>query len=328
MTIGKNGNGWRIRYMENGKQKSIQLDHEPSKREARQLIADRQRAQETYCDNPHAFSVLAMQYIESKKNILSPNTRRGYMTCYKRLSEDFARLSINDIDQLTIQMEINRLAATLSPKTCTNTHGFISAVMEMYRPSFQYKIQLPQAVKTDFYCPTEEDVKSILDYAKDTRYYVAFCLGTMGMRRGEICALEYPADLNGNIVTINKAIYTDENFKRGIKQPKTTDSTRQVYIPDELVERIHQDRAFYAGEESSLIHALTRYQRKLGIKHFRFHDLRVYFGTYAHIYGLPDKAIQDTAGWKTDYTMKKIYRKSQQQINIDSQKEYWKKLKI
>lgn len=327
MTIDKHGKNWRIRFYLNGKQKSISCDHEPTKKEAKALVQELMNEAQTQSESADTFENLAKEYIESKRAVLSPNTVRGYMSDLKRISENFKKLKINDIDQLSVQREVSQIAASYSPKTTKNANGLISAVLKMYRPKLSLTVKLPQAEKKDFYCPTDEEVKKILEMAKPTRYYVAFCLGVMGMRRGEIAAATL-GDLNGNILTVKSATYTDDKNNHGIKTTKTTDSTRNIFLPDELVKRINEQGYIYDGAESRLWASLSDMQAILGIKHFRFHDLRAYFATYAHLMGIPDRVIQDTAGWKTDYTMKKIYRRTQEQTNQEKQKEYWSNLGI
>ena len=41
--------------------------------------------------------------------------------------------------------------------------------------------------------------------------------------------------------------------------------------------------------------------------HFRFHDFRHYYVSYAHMMGIPDKYIQAQGGWSTDHVMKRVY---------------------
>ena len=41
---------------------------------------------------------------------------------------------------------------------------------------------------------------------------------------------------------------------------------------------------------------------------FRFHDLRHYYVSIAHALGIPDAYVMEMGGWKTDYTMKRVYR--------------------
>ena len=59
----------------------------------------------------------------------------------------------------------------------------------------------------------------------------------------------------------------------------------------------------------------------LGIQHFRFHTCRAYYVSMCHAIGIPDQYIMANTGHKTDYTLKKIYRRTKS----DTQKEMDKK---
>ena len=79
----------------------------------RELVAD----SATYADKDMTFQKAAEGYIGLKNNVLSPSTIVGYYKMLRQLSESFRETLINDIDRITIQAEINRLAASLSPKS-------------------------------------------------------------------------------------------------------------------------------------------------------------------------------------------------------------------
>ena len=141
----------------------------------------------------------------------------------------------------------------------------------------------------------------------DVRYHIPFQLALMGLRRSEICALEL-SDISNNILTINKAKVKDNNGKYVIKTTKTKESTRKIYIPDFLVKEIFQKGEIYSGYPNSILVALNRYQDQLGIPRFRLHDCRHFFASYAHSQGVSDADILASGGWKTDHTMKRVYR--------------------
>ncbi len=50
----------------------------------------------------------------------------------------------------------------------------------------------------------------ILEHAKDTEYEIPILLACYGLCRSEICALTLE-DINGDIVSISKAMVPDEN---------------------------------------------------------------------------------------------------------------------
>ena len=41
---------------------------------------------------------------------------------------------------------------------------------------------------------------------------------------------------------------------------------------------------------------------------YRFHDLRHYYASINHALGIPDQYIMEMGGWKTDRTLKAVYR--------------------
>lgn len=326
MTIEKRSSGhYRITKMVNGKRYRATVDHKPSKAEAEQVIRELISGSETFCASDITFEQAFGSYMQTKSNVLSPSTRRGYYIVLKRLPEGFRTASVNNIDHIMVQREINRQTALLSPKSVRNTYGVITAVLRMFRPQMELHVQLPQAEKPDLYLPESEEVKKVLEEVKNTKYYVPFVLGVCGMRRSEICAAT-PADLDGNILTISKAVVPDENNNAVEKGTKTTESTRSIYVPDEIVRRIHETGTVYNGDATSLWKKLARTLDKLGIQHFRFHDLRAFYVSYAHMQGIPDQVIMEAGGWKTDYTMKKIYRRTMQEEYRKEQEKFWGKI--
>ena len=137
--------------------------------------------------------------------------------------------------------------------------------------------QIRKDVKSDMikeppYIPTSEEIEKVLTYLKDTRYWVGVMLGVFGLRQSEILALTMD-DLNGNILTVNKASVPSGTKSDSFvtKSTKTAASLRSIVLPDNVVERIHEQGFIYKGDDLSK--ALKRAQRDLGIPHFTFHKL-------------------------------------------------------
>lgn len=310
MTIEKHGNKWRVSEQINGKRFRVSVNHKPSTREATALIREKMADDRTVRCGKGSFLQYSDKYISAKSNILSPSTIRAYRSIIKNLSDDFCEMQLSAITQERIQVEINNYAATHSPKSTRNAHGFISAVLGLYRPQMHISTTLPQKVKFEPYTPSEEDVKKILNEVTGTKYEIAYRLGCYGMRRGEICAIT-AADLKGNMLTINKAmIYTDDGTWVIKPFPKTTESAREIYIDDYLADLIREQGRAYAEHPERLSKRLKIVCRHNNIPEFRFHDLRAYYATLAHSMGIPDKYIMANGGWSSNRIMDRVYKRT------------------
>lgn len=310
MTIDKHGNKWRIRESYQGTRYTITVDYKPTKREAQDLIRERISEGQVRSDASDTFKKAAERYMELKCNILSPWTINGYKTILRTLSDHFKTTKLINLDEVTVQKEINYYSATHSPKSTRNAHGFISAVLGVYKPQLTLHTTLPQKSKFEPNTPSEDDIKRIIDASKGTQYEIVFRLGCYGMRRGEICAITSD-DINGNMLTINKAKVKDGKTYIVRPTPKTTESNREIYLDDTLAEMIRNcDGEIYPGDPDRINKKLTEIQKKLGIQHFRFHDLRAYYASMAHALGIPDVYIMANGGWSSNRIMDRVYKRA------------------
>lgn len=312
---------YRIRKTYNKKTYTITLDYKPTQKEALQLMAaelDKVKIKGTN----KTFEVIAKDYIKSKSNILSPSTIRGYEAILKKMPEYFKEMRASDIENSTIQILANEYSITHSQKTVKNVVAFISAVISLYNPNLRVKVTLPQKVKREEYIPTDEDVKRILEHSKGTMYECALMLATMGLRRSEIVAITSD-DLDGNILTINKALVFDSNCNYVLKTTKTEDSTRKLYLPDNIAAFIRkQNGKIYPGHPNNILWFLYKAQDELGIQRFSLHKFRHYFATkLSYMPNINEEDILKMGGWKTSHVMKEVYRHSQIDRNIQTQKD-------
>ncbi len=316
---------YRMRKMYKGKMYTIVTDYKPTQKQAIQLMAEELKKVKSR-SGKMTFRNAAEEYIDTKKNVLSPSTIRSYYTIIRGLSEDFLKININDIEQFDIQREINRIAKDRTPKTTRNYNGFISSVIGFYRPNMKISTTLPQKLRNEPYIPSDEDIKKILEHAQGTRYEVPLMLACYGMRRSEICALT-PDDIEGDVIRINKAMVQNENKEWVIKSTKTTESTRKIIVPEELTSKIKSQGYAYNGHPNNISKYMMRAQDELGIEHFSLHKLRHYFASKMSAMHIPDADIMKMGGWKTDHVMKGVYRHAMQDKNMEMQREAANKLK-
>lgn len=299
---------YRIRKMYKGKTYTVTFDRKPTQKDA--LLAMAKKLEEVKENRrPMTFGEAAAGYVDMKKNVLSPRTVKEYIEIGNRLPEWFKKLTLTDIEQIDINRLVNEFSRDKSPKTVRNYHGFVSAVLGAYRPEMKIYTKLPQKVKHDPYTPSRGDVKRILEAVKDTEFEIPLTLACYGMRRSEICALTV-SDVDGDVVHINKALVLNAEKKWVIKTTKTTESTRDIVIPQELADKIREQGYVYKGAPNSIAQHLKRLEAKLGMPEFSLHKLRHYFASEMSALGVPEADILRMGGWETDHVMKSVYRHS------------------
>lgn len=311
MTIEKHGNKYRIREQYKGKLYMLTVPEKPTDREAQRLIDAKIEQEDFSPKGGMTFRSASNAYIDLKDNILSPSTIAAYKSIIKALPDSFKNLKLDNLTALDVQKIINDYSADHTPKTTRNVHGFISAVLSVYKPSLHLNTTLPQKTKYEAYTPSEGEVKRILKEVAGTDYEIAYRLGCYGLRRSEICAIT-SADLNGNLLTINKGKVIDSLTNTWVIKPfpKTTASQRTIYIDDTLAAMLKTQGYAFKHSPNRLNKHLHSTLKRLGIPAFRFHDLRAYYASMAHSLGIVDACIMANGGWASPHIMNRVYKRA------------------
>lgn len=312
---------YRVRKTYNKKRYEVTFDHKPTDREAIEAMGEIMKS----CDPTIKGSVkeYCLRYIENRSAVLSPSSIHTYNRLVRSISDTFGNLRIGLVTQADIQAETNLYATNHSPKSTRSYHGFISSVLKHYRPNMIISTTLPQKEHIDRYLPTEEDIKRIIDASKGSEFSIGFQLGVLSCRRSEIAALTLD-DLNGNQLSITKNLVYDGKWV--VKHsPKTDASNRVIYLPDSLVQEIKEKGYIFKYTPPKLNEALHRYQNRLKIPRFRFHDLRHYFASYASTI-MSEADVMALGGWESDFIFKKVYRESMKEKREKSAVELASKL--
>lgn len=264
-------------------------------------------------------SVAVSRYIDAKAGVLSPSTLRSYHSLLETLIDGspLGGMDINEVKAQDLQVWVSDLSADHSPKTVRNANALVRSSFQMFRPDYNYRVTLPQKLPTELYCPSDDDVRRLLDDIKDRdpEMYRAVLLAAFGpMRRSEICALT-PDDVHGNRVTVSKALVYDDAGGLTIKTTKTLGSNRVIEYPDFVIKALQDcSGRFVTSAPDVLSNRFRRTVRRLGGPSFRFHDLRHYAASIMHVIGIPDQYIMQRGGWSSDVVMKRVYRNV---INIE-----------
>ncbi len=248
-------------------------------------------------------------YIDTKKDVLSPNTIKAYISMVKNNFQEIGKEKLNSLNSAKIQAWIGTLKH-LSPKSVKNNYGLLSATLEYYAPDIRLKVKLPQAKPSNTYIPSEEEMIKILQYFEnknDNDMVNAISISAFGtLRRGELCALT-AEDVTEEGIIVNKARVYDLDNNWVDKTPKNYTSNRFVPLPKEILDRLPKEGKIINTHPDILRRKLAKVQQQLGIQHFRFHDLRHFAVSNMIANNIPMLYIQKVGGWSTDSTVKKVY---------------------
>ena len=276
----------------------------PTQKEVRQKVA--QALLEGVKETKYSSLTLAEayeRYIDSKDNVLSPSTLRGYRSNAKN---DFPRLQpllLSQLNNEIIQKEINALVPVNSPKTIKNKYNLLRSVLNVYLPELHLHIQLPQNVKTNVPLHTEETIHLLLSKADD-RLRVPILLAAFGgLRRSEICALT-KEDFTDKGVNVNKAKVLGD-FGYVIKQPKTDAGYRFVPLSQEIIKECREWKHF--GLNPDIINNGFQTLRQQCDVPATFHKLRHYYGTMLLKQGIDIMTACKYGGWDEPQILLQIY---------------------
>ena len=318
----KRGKKWRClvfshyEYKEDGqKVRKYKSFTASTKREA-----ERQAAAWEYDKNHQVLDITVndaiAQYITIKEGVLSSSTvdaYRAYVESGKYSAIE--HMMISELDQLTLQTWITKLAVKYKAKYIENIYALFSGSMRMAGLDLApIAPTLPQAEAPEVYVPYDAELRALFAYLEKKDKYelrVACLLAAFGsLRRSEICAL-LSSDFDGNTVRISKGMV--RNGKGGWRvqnHAKNDTSNRIVTLPQEVVDAIDLTRERIIDTNPD---ALTNRFRRAVIyakmpQEFTLHSLRHYYVSIAHVLGIPDQYVMKMGGWKTDHVMKRKYR--------------------
>jgi integrase len=262
-------------------------------------------------------------YIDSKKNVLSPSTHTAYDSIYRThfKSSLFGSLKLVDLTNVDVQRFISDL--DLSPKTVHNISGLLSASIQMYCPTKKFTITLPANKRPELHTPTTAEVETLINAVKGNReLYIMVLLCAFGpMRRSEACGIRYSdIDYTNNTISVRCSRVRKSNTEWTYKEtPKTDSSYRTIIYPSEIIKAIGHGFGYVINQSTptALSRRFTRTLVREGLPHFRVHDLRHYSASILHAIGIPDQYIMSRGGWKTDNVMKRVYRDTLTDIDIE-----------
>lgn len=196
---------------------------------------------------------------------------------------------------------------------------FLSAV-RMFQPDFAPVISLPQKVKHEIVIPGDDGVQALLKASEAPLYTAILLSAVMGLRRSEICALEW-SDLCGDTLYITKAMVLSEDKEWVIKTTKTVASTRAMKVPAVVLDHLDtlpREQRIVPITSDGITYRFVSLRDKLGIN-MRFHDLRHHYASTLMEIGIPDLYAMRRMGHSTPNMLKAVYQhmKDAKEAEID-----------
>ena len=257
----------------------------------------------------------AERFISDHTNVLAPSTIRGYTNIKQNNMAKISQVKLRELTQEKVQAWVNQLSKDHSPKTVGNIYAFLSSVLSEFMPGTRMNVTMPQKQKTMLSVPQDEEVEALIAYFDKEPYVQAAIMlaAVAGMRRGEICALEW-GDIQDAKIFVTKALSMNAEKVFVTKTPKTFDGMRVLIIPQSLESRIlelkqpdRKDERIFHFTPNALTDRFVKARKKLGFS-WRFHDLRHYNASVMLSIGVPDKYAMKRMGHATTNMLKTVYQ--------------------
>lgn len=280
-------------------------------------------------------------YQTYKKPNLRPNTQMSYeRRLYQHIIPNLGPIPLNklttgDIQQFYAALKQNgrllrqeQYGDGLSDQTVRGIHTTFHAALDK---AVSEKIiprnpsvfcRLPSAKAREMQVLAPEEIQRLLIQAKEDGYFELLLLElSTGLRRGEICALQWD-DLNFN--TGELQVKQQVHRVKGnlvVSEPKTKASNRSVILPapvltvlNDYKNEINSAWMFPSPlnndsprDPTAIRKRLTTILERADCKHIRFHDLRHTFATVSLEHGMNIKTLSTIIGHVSTATTLNVY---------------------
>lgn len=304
---------WRIRVMVNGESVSITKPTEKEAVAAAMQIKAGKTDRRRYA--PKTVTKAIDEYIEARRNVVSPSTIKGYRMIQKHRFPSMMDRCISDLTQSQWQKAVNAEAKVCSAKTLKNAWFFVSSVISEATGQ-KLVVRLPQVLPNELPFLNAEQIPVFIAAMKGRPHEIAALLALSSLRRSELLAVRWEdIDLERGCIRVHGAVVRGEDGSLVYKNENKNLSSRRV-VPF-LIPQLRD--AVMAADKSSefvvtckpdvMLPAINKVCRENGLPEVGMHGLRRSFASLAYHLGISEEVTMRAGGWSDITTMRKIYTK-------------------
>lgn len=255
-------------------------------------------------------------YIQSRENVLSPATLRGYRIIQRNRFKAVMNTDISTVRNW--QKVVNDEAKLCSAKTLKNSWGFIKSVLQEQK-SDPGKVTLPQIVAEEHSFLDYEQILYFVESIKGHKYELSFLLALHSLRVSEILAIKGESgrdtlkNISDGVIHVRGAAVPGQDHKIVFKITNKNITSRRnipVFIP-RLNELIAEYGKYCKNQIPKTSQTLTKNLRKhckyARMPYVGMHGLRHSFASLCYHLGLSEMETMELGGWSNPGTMRKIY---------------------
>lgn len=231
-------------------------------------------------------------YIETGRCTgMKADTIKAHVSSRNNAFKSIEKRRVQTLALRDIQKWINERSQAVAPKTVKNNLDLLKVALKQYDASLDWNaLRLPRGRKTETAIPSDDQVAAMLAELRtrgDDQMYIAVMLASLyGLRRSEICALEWsdisPSSDGRHVLEISKALVYDENNLLVLQDTKTEAGARIITLSDhvyvELMKRRNLRTNIISISPNSLSNRYALLAKKHGVN-TRFHALRHYMAS-------------------------------------------------
>lgn len=325
---------WRCRAYDN-KTKSTKSFTAETKREAEYLAMEWLNEGAANTPSKQTVKQCVAEYIESRENILSPSSIRGYLIILKNSLSEIADMRVCDLTERDLQNWVNDNTKHYKAKSVKTQFGLVTAALRWSKAKLNYdSVLLPKIPKIEKQIPNEEQIATILQMIEGTSIELPVTIAvTLGLRQSEIAALTWK-DYNGKTIKIHSARVPNKDGKFVIKNTtKSEASTRELVVDGILKERL--DRAEHTSEyispmlPTSVLRKFNHLCDDNNLPRFTMHEQRHGHASMMLAMGVPDKYAMKRLGQSSPSMVKEVYQhlyENKEQEVSDTMTEVYNKI--